>query len=120
MSISDAFGLINDFAEDVVLHRFASGTYTAGIYVPGAETLSTIRGSVQPLTTDELLLLPEGQRSRGSFKVYTSTELFTARESGKRKADQLDIRGVLYEVQDVQSWQYDFTFWKAVSVKVNT
>lgn len=53
----------------------AAPTYADGFYVPAAGSTTSTKGSRQPLTARELLLLPEGMRVRQVKKVYTKTLL---------------------------------------------
>lgn len=58
--------------------RAAGTTSSAGIYVPGSETSSTQSGSIQPLTDEELQVLPEGLRSRDPRVILTTSDLRVA------------------------------------------
>lgn len=82
----------------------ASGGYVDGVYQPGATTTFAAIMSVQPLTGKELLLLPEGQRTRLHVKGYTRTELKTADQAESKKADRVSYADTEFEVQNVESW----------------
>lgn len=97
--------LINSFAFDVTLTRFASGSYSNGIFVTGATTTSTIKMSIQPINGKELLNRPEAQRTKRIMKGYTDTQLYTAELSPSKQADRItDTDGSIYEVQKVENW----------------
>ncbi len=61
--------------ETITLTRKAAGTYVNGHYVEGAGASSSIEANVQPLTGNEVLQLPEADRYRESWKVFSSSEI---------------------------------------------
>lgn len=84
----------------------AAGTYDSeGKYIEGADGTINFTASVQPATTREMELLPEGRRTKSMFKLYSDTKLLTATEDGGTNADIVDIEGEEYEVLSVASWQ---------------
>jgi hypothetical protein len=118
MSQAMAQNLISNFAENVTLKRTAPGSFVNGIYVPGAETSSTIIASVQPMSSMEMENYPELQRSSEVLKLYCAEELQVAKESTGAVADKIVMRGKTYQVQRVEPWQYAFSFSKAIVVRV--
>jgi len=85
--------------------RYDGSTNTKGRWSPGAETPFTFIASVQPLRGSELLTLPEGQRERETYKLYTSTKLNGANESNKTKPDKIQLFDKTFEVLIVEIWQ---------------
>lgn len=56
----------------------AAGAYgTDGKFTPGAQTVTAIRGVIQPIKGRELRDLPEGIRDEADFVVWTRAELAT-------------------------------------------
>ena len=77
----------------------------AGLYVPGAESTGTVRGSLQPLTPREIDRLPEGARVRARWKLYTAVgALKPASVSGQTEPDRVTVDGVDHVVLSVESW----------------
>lgn len=115
--------LIASKGEDVTLTRYAAGSYVNGTYVPGATAVSTIKMSVQPVRGEELLNLPEAQRTSKMMKGYSAVLLHTAKTSPSEKADLITWQGVQYEVQAVEQWRYPngsiTQFWKVLLAGVN-
>lgn len=72
-----------------------SGSYVEGVWTPAAPSTFDIEGSLQPLNGRELLLLPEGERSKGSWKLYTEpeVELRVAEAGGAAEADTVAWEG---------------------------
>lgn len=90
-------------ATTLTVTRRAAGSYVAGVWTPGATSTLTVEGSLQPMTGRELLLLPEGERTRARWKLYTETELRTADETTTTEADRVSWNGrslVVVRVQD--------------------
>ena len=106
--------------KEVTVKRYEASTIDHGRFVSGAETEFTAIISVQPVTGRELLNLPEAQRTKGVLKGYTVTELKTADETGKTKADVVVYKGKNYEVQTVEDWgEGDLQHYKVLLVEEN-
>ncbi|NIQ92380.1 MAG: hypothetical protein GWN93_26740 [Deltaproteobacteria bacterium] len=82
-----------------------SGGYVDGVFQQGSTSQFDIKVSMQPFSSKELLLLPEGERTRRHMKAYTATRLYTAEQSQASKADRLDYDGTVFEVQEVERWK---------------
>ena len=83
------------------------GVYVDGVWTgSGGEERFSIRGSLQPISGRELQLLPEGERTREQFKLYTKAELLTSRDSAAAptKADMVEHRGRLLKVMAEIPW----------------
>jgi hypothetical protein len=50
--------------------------------------------------------------------MYTSTEVVVANEAAGQRADLVSLRGRVYEVQRVEPWEYDLSFFKAILMRV--
>lgn len=93
-------------ASTVVVTRRAAGGHVDGVWTPGAESTFTVRGSLQPLTGRELLVVPEGERGRARWALYTTTELQTADEAAATDADRVAWRGRSLVVVKVEDWSH--------------
>lgn len=111
MSLADA---IARFATPHTVKR-AGGAFVSGRWQAGAAEEIGIDASVQPATAKELERLPEGQRTRETLAVYTTTELRIAAPG--QAADRLEHDGVTYEVQSVEPWGVG-GYFKALAAKV--
>lgn len=65
------------FRSSQMILREAPGAYdpATGLWVPGTRSHFSVFASVQPMTADDMKTLPEGRRSEGMVKMYTSTQL---------------------------------------------
>jgi len=66
------------YNESIIIVKKASGSYPSiakGHYVAGATSYVDTLASVQPLNDDELQILKEGDRTKGSLKIYSTSEL---------------------------------------------
>ena len=94
----------NEMFEDVTIQRPNPGSYDAdGRWMAPATNSFVTRASVQPMTSDELLLLPEGARTRGAVKLYCLDELQAGDERVMQLPDRLSWRGDLWEVHQVDT-----------------
>jgi hypothetical protein len=96
-----------------VIDRFATGIYAVtrqelGAYdedgraIEGGMTELSIRASVQPVTGQELKVLPEARHGEELRAVYTTSPLRTHGPAGA--ADRLLIDGAVWEVIRAEEW----------------
>lgn len=62
--------------------------------------------NVQPLSSDELQTLPEGERYVKRFKAFGGAELQAAEEKDGTKADLVYVDGAWYEVRKSNPWRH--------------
>lgn len=115
MSFSD---IIRCFPSEVKIYRREAGSFTKGRYTPGAQdTIFTEIMSVQPVTGDERLLLPEGVRTREVVKAYCRTLLRTDNAPSGHQADRIEYKDEFYEVFNVEDWSDHGDYYKVMAVK---
>lgn len=97
----------------------ANGAYSTadGTFIPGATTTLTIEGSVQPMTSQDLVSIPEGDRTRERFRFYSFPDLLNIDNSTLRKGDVVSVSGVDFQVENIWHWP---NHSKSIIVKVNT
>jgi hypothetical protein len=113
--------LIQRFGRSLTIKRKVPGSYVNGLFVPGAEAQVTIIGSVQPVTGDELKLLPEGNQDREKRKIYTTSELKIQKAgvgSQVQESDKISLDGKEFQVILVESHLYSgkmtIQYYKAI------
>ena len=84
-----------------VVNRKDTPTYVKGRLQPYTSTSFTITASVQPLTGNDMRLLPEGARADNTKSLFTPTKLKTTGDAGP---DVVVINSEDYEVFNVESW----------------
>lgn len=100
-------GMIASFqAGAVTLLRTQVGQWLLGRYESGSRDETPLEASVQKLTPNDLLQLPEGRRTRENIRVYTPTKLRTSDENAGIPADLVRWRNKLYEVHSVEDWNH--------------
>jgi hypothetical protein len=107
-------GPISRLGQTYTFRRFAPGTYVKGVWVSGAEVVPTdnegnaiafsMVASIQRLTPNEMLALPEGQRTSEWIKIYTTTKLEKTIEENKTKGDIVSYDGDEFEVIKIEDW----------------
>lgn len=92
-------------ATTVNVQRRAPGAVANFVVVPGATSTFTIRASVQPLNGREFYRLPEGLRSRATFKLYSVDTLYTVRAGSTQPPDlvQVELDGDWFEVHGIEA-----------------
>lgn len=72
----------------------------------GEPTTFNIIANVQPLNPDELVNMPEDQRTRETLKLYTATLLLTTSEIAPLHGpDSFVFDGLTYQVQQVMRYK---------------
>ena len=92
------------FRKPVTVKRLTPGAYVNGFWVEGTESTVTIRASIQPASSADLKLLPEGKTLGGVYKVFTNEALTVAIEGTNQNGDRLTIGGSDYEVTTPIIW----------------
>lgn len=88
-----------------------------GVFVPGATTTLQIMGSVQPLTAQDLVSIPEGDRTKERVRFYSFPILLNNRTAQMRKGDDVSIDGAAFRVESVEHWP---NYSKCILAKVNS
>jgi hypothetical protein len=105
----------------VTLTHYEPGEWVNGRYERGAPTVVQFNASVQPMTPNEMLLLPEGQRATETVKIYAcSNAMKVANISTGESGDLLEIEGVSFQVQQVTRYLLPgsaLSHWKAIAVR---
>lgn len=111
-------GLIDTTAEPITVTRFGVSTIADGYVHPGASDTFDSRAAVQPARPNELLLLPEGQRTRGAIRLYSEIEIRTADEVAGTAADVVTWEGKEYEVHQSELMRgFGMAVYKALAVR---
>jgi len=82
-----------------------NGTYVLGIYQQPVSSSFSIVANVQPADYEDLLKLPELERSKDVILVLTPTELKPGNQSLKQKSDTFIYKGNTYEVYKVAVYE---------------
>lgn len=85
------------------IYRRALGHREEGDWIEGEVSEIQIQGNIQPAKPYELLMLPESERTRSWWKLYTDATLRTAKE-GSWDADELVWKSDRYKVMKVDDW----------------
>jgi hypothetical protein len=93
------------FRQDITILRTAVGAYTSGIWADGQMTSSVVKASIQPITPEEMQLVPENRRLEAKYTLYTSTEMHAANQDAGRNADIVMIRDRQFEVLGCDYWR---------------
>ena len=100
--------------------REAAGTYTNGVWAPGARSALTTLASVQPVVMgQDMHALPEGRHLSDFIKIYTSDRLPVTADGEGVQPDILVHEGYGYELVSIFSNQSGvISHYKYIGVKV--
>jgi hypothetical protein len=102
----------------ITISRDTAGTWANGRYTPGARSITAgVVASFQPLRGREIEILPEGDRSKRSGKLYTAVEILAADRDTQLGADRIVFDGDTFEVLSVEKHHFG-GYWKAIVVRV--
>ena len=99
--------------------RQTQGSYVNGDWVEGTETTVPTEVNIQPLKDSEILLLPESERTKEWYKLYSAEELRTAKEgTGGNGADEFIFNGDRYRVMKARRYQMGILdHWKCLAAR---
>jgi len=86
--------------------RYGPAENINGFLRPGSSTRFAIKGSLQPLSGKEMLMLPEGDRNKEILNLFTESRLNPSLEQGQRLGDHVLVRNECYIVRSVEPWLY--------------
>lgn len=121
MSVEDLASAIAEASVPVVVVRFLSPPVVKG-RVQGAPEEKRMQRcvSLQPATSKELQLLPEGMRNQGAVTIFDASgeDYVTADVAGGRLPDRIEYRGVTYQAQMSDDWRGLGGYVRVVAVRV--
>jgi hypothetical protein len=102
-----ALDLITKFGKNVTLSREngVGAIGSDGKITPSAATTSTIKMSIQPLSGQEVLRLPDGLRNKTVMKGYSYSVLQAGDEINGIVPDKIIDGSITYEVNDLQFYE---------------
>lgn len=98
--------LFGFFKHDYVVRRLKEDVYCGGYAAPGGHTDSVATLNVQPLTSDELQALPEGERTVKHIKSIGEEKFTPADEETGTQGDRLYYEGKWYECKSCHLWDH--------------
>lgn len=90
----------------LTIYRRSAGSFVDGDWVEGSTVEVPIQVNIQPLKGYEILQLPESERTRVWWKVYSADQLRTEKEGVDGwDADEFEWKGDRYKVMKLDDWQ---------------
>ena len=85
--------------------RSTQGSYVNGEWVEGTEIQVPLEVNIQPFRDEDLLLLPEADRSREWYKIYCANEIRMDKQGTSGwSADEFVYEGDRYKVMKVKHY----------------
>lgn len=95
------------FKREYTLRRYGEQKIVGG-YAAAPYTDTTAILNVQPLSSDDLQALPEGERSVKRVKSFGSEKITAANEYSNVSGDRLFYHGFWYECKSSVYWDHTF------------
>ena len=105
----------------LTIYRTTQGSYVDGEWVKGTEVEVPLEVNIQPFKDEDLLLLPESDRSREWYKIYCADEIRMDKQGAAGwQADEFILDGDRYKV--VKSKPYNkmgiLNHWKVHAARL--
>jgi hypothetical protein len=104
MPINVSAAIDSDTAEIVTVERTSSGGYVDGIYVSGTVTTFKTLSSVQQPTTQDLQMLPEGDRDANPRLFISKKLLRMVSDRDNLVADVVLYKGLRFKIIALGDW----------------
>lgn len=111
----DLSDIVLDFASALTRVRYGAPTLSAGGLVTAPSgTSSTIRGTVEPISTQTMMAMPEGLRESSRFVMYTADDVRSIDKVAGTLADRITYAGHELEVVWVDDWGTNGNYHRCV------
>jgi hypothetical protein len=100
------------FRSPISILRLTPGSYVDGKWVEGTSSTIAATASLQPVSGQEIMFLPESRRERIDYKMYTSTPINDLTTANPDQI-QFSVGGSLqtFEVFQIFTWQNNDLFY---------
>ena len=107
---------INFFSRALTLKRpTGAGSYDAnGIWQRPTYADTPIRGAIQPITAQDIEMMPEGERRKQMVKLYTNAEIRVTGDTSQTESDLIDDNGRIYRAIGTYNRFVDGNYYKIV------
>ena len=104
----------------ITILRKSAGSYVEGEWIPGVEAPLLREVNIQPFKDQDLLMLPEAERSKEWYKLYCAEELKTLKPgTAGWSADEFVWEGDRYKVMKVKMWKMGILdHWQAAAARI--
>lgn len=90
----------------LTIYRRSAGSFVDGDWVEGEVEEVAVQVNIQPLKGYEILQLPESERTRVWWKVYSANQLRTEKEGPNGwDADEFIWKNDRYKIMKLDDWQ---------------
>lgn len=89
----------------IEITRKERGHFEEGDWIDGTTSTLTIDVNIQPLKPYEIMMMPEAERTRSWWQVFSAEVLRTEKEGESGwDADEFIWKGDLYRIMAVEDW----------------
>lgn len=126
MSLAAEMGVLHDDASDcidlasvpVTIIRHLRSARVKGRSPDPVTKKILAETSIQPMTGKDLERLPEGMKTTGTKKIYSTVELMTVKTSECRVPDRVLYKSETYQIEESDDWQDLGGYFKYVATRV--
>lgn len=89
----------------IEITRKERGHFEEGDWIDGTTSTLTVDVNIQPLKSYEIMMMPEAERTRSWWQVFSAEVLRTEKEGDSGwDADEFTWKGDLYRIMAVEDW----------------
>jgi hypothetical protein len=104
-----------DFAQAFTITR-NSGAWVGGNWIADATEVPGY-GIIEPASSRDVQMIPEGDRVTGMMAFWSSAPLYITDAAAQVTSDQITWNGELYRLLFVYPWS-DFGYYKAIGARM--
>jgi len=114
----DVRDAIADISQEIILKRQPKGAYSSqGRWIDQPIEEIKINASVQVASSEDLIGLDEGLRTRETIKIYTTNFVKTGNVEKQTQADVIVWQGKEFEIVKVEDWSVLGGYYSAIAAK---
>jgi len=103
---------LQPFISSITVFTVTGGASQASVTITNSPQIINATASVQPVTGDEVMLIPEARRDKENYSFFTSTQIFgvTTQNPDQVTVLKSPFTGLVFEAIQIFDWQNNNTF----------
>lgn len=117
---------LQPFLSNITVFTVTGGASQPALTIANSPQIISATASVQPVTGDEVMLIPEARRDRENYSFFTSTQILgvTTQNPDQVTVLKAPFAGIVFEVIQIWDWQNNSTFtnvnhYKYIALRLN-
>lgn len=104
---------------DIAIESAQGGQWSNGRWDSTGGTAVNVTANVQPASGKDRQVLEDGLRTKEAIVVHCTSEILPVQRTTSQPGDVIIWQGQRYECVNVQDWNTNGRYWRALAVKVD-